>query len=125
MCQKHFGSFFSALVAVKGDIEWTREQPRYFRSSANIERGFCALCGTPMAFRSPDGIEIAVGTFDDPSDLKPQVQVFYGERLPWVETVFDIPVRDGSKDAAAQDGIVSLQHPDHDTEKESVTRNRN
>lgn len=31
MCQKQFGSFFSALVtAPKDGVEWTRDEPSYF-----------------------------------------------------------------------------------------------
>lgn len=115
MCQKHFGGPFSVLVIVPDGVDWTRESPSFFQSSVNIERGFCARCGTPLFFRSPDGIELAVGAFDDRSDLAPQVQVHHADRLPWVDTLFNLPVRDASKDAAQQEGIISFQHPDHDT----------
>jgi len=114
MCQKHFGSLFSVLVAVKGHIEWTRGQLSYFRSSATVRRGFCQNCGTPMAFHSEDGIEIAVATFDEPSTFKPEIQVFYAERIPWVETIFNAPVRDLAKDDEASRAVISLQHPDHE-----------
>lgn len=115
MCQKHFGSLFSVLVAVPGGLEWTREEPSWFESSVNIERGFCRRCGTPMAYRTPDGPELAVGTFDDRADLTPQIQVNYGSRIPWVEQIFDTPRRDEADDFARQEAIISFQHPDHET----------
>ena len=56
MCQKQFGGFFSALVtAPKDGVEWTRDEPSYFQSSVNIDRGFCSNCGTPMTYRVRDG----------------------------------------------------------------------
>jgi hypothetical protein len=116
MCQKQFGGFFSALVTAPDEgLEWTRGEPSYFQSSINIERGFCRDCGTPMIYRHPGGLELAIGTFDDRSDLAPQVQVNYGARNPWVETIFDQPVLTDPDFYARQEAIISFQHPDHDT----------
>ncbi|MBX5216971.1 MULTISPECIES: GFA family protein [unclassified Rhizobium] len=116
MCQKQFGGFFSALVtAPEEGMEWTRGEPSYFQSSVNIDRGFCSNCGTPMTYRHPGGLELAIGTFDDRSDLAPQIQVNYEARLPWVEEIFDAPVYKDPDFYARQEAIISFQHPDHDT----------
>ena len=85
MCQKQFGGFFGPLVTAKGETEWTREEPTYFQSSINIARGFCKQCGTPLTYKHPGGLEIAIGAFDDRSDLAPQIQVNFSARLPWVD----------------------------------------
>ncbi|ANP84902.1 GFA family protein [Rhizobium leguminosarum] len=117
MCQKQFGGFFSALVtAPEEGMEWTRGEPSYFQSSVNIERGFCNNCGTPMTYRHPGGLELAIGTFDDRSDLAPLIQVNYEARLPWVEKIFEAPVLKDQDFYARQEAIISFQHPDHDTE---------
>lgn len=116
MCQKQFGGFFGPLVTAKGETEWTREEPTYFQSSINIARGFCQRCGTPLTYKHPGGLEIAIGAFDDRSDLAPQVQVNYGSRLPWVETIFAAPVHDDPDYYSQQEKIISFQHPDHETE---------
>ena len=116
MCQKAFGGFFGPLVtAPEGGVEWTREEPSYFQSSVNISRGFCASCGTPLTYRHPGGLEIAIGAFDDRSDLAPQIQVNYAARIPWVTTIFEQPVHDDSDYYSRQEQIISFQHPDHDT----------
>ncbi|WP_455872673.1 GFA family protein [Rhizobium yanglingense] len=117
MCQKQFGGFFSALITAPEEaVEWTRGEPSYFQSSINIDRGFCSSCGTPMTYRHPGGLELAIGTFDDRSDLAPQIQVNYDTRLPWVETIFDTPVHGDPDYYARQEQIISFQHPDHDTD---------
>jgi len=117
MCQKQFGGFFSALVTAPEDgIEWTRGEISYFQSSINIERGFCSDCGTPMAYRHPGGLELAIGSFDERDDLQPQVQVNHDARLPWIEKIFDAPVHTDPDFYARQEAIISFQHPDHDTE---------
>ena len=117
MCQKQFGGFFGPLETVpEEDLEWTRGEPSYFQSSINIARGFCRNCGTPLAYKHPGGLELAIGAFDDRSDLAPQIQVNFSARLPWVETIFDQPVHDDPDYYSRQEEIISFQHPDHDTD---------
>jgi len=117
MCQKQFGSFFSALVTAPADgVEWTREKPDYFQSSVNIDRGFCHRCGTPLTYRHPGGLEIAIGAFDDRADLAPRIQVNHAARLPWVDTIFDAPVLADADLYVKQESIISFQHPDHETQ---------
>ncbi len=118
MCQKAFGGFFGPLVtAPDGGVEWTRGEPSYFQSSVNISRGFCNHCGTPLSYRHPGGLELSIGSFDDRSDLEPQIQVNFASRLPWVETIFTRPpVHDDPDYYSRQEKIISFQHPDHDTE---------
>ena len=116
MCQKQFGGLFSALVTAPDEgMEWTRGEPSYFQSSVNIERGFCKNCGTPMTYRHPGGLELAIGTFDDRSDLAPQIQVNYDARIPWVDTIFDQRIHKEPDFYARQEAIISFQHPDYDT----------
>lgn len=116
MCQKQFGSFFGAFViAPKDGVEWIREEPSYFRSSVNVERGFCQHCGTPMTYRSPDNLEITIGAFDDRSDLAPTIQVNHTLRLPWVDSIFEAPAHENPDYYARQEQIISFQHPDEET----------
>jgi len=117
MCQKQFGSFFSAFVTAPDDgLEWTRGEPTYFQSSVNIDRGFCKNCGTPLTYRHPGGLEIAIGAFDKRDDLAPQIQVNHAYRLPWVETIFEKPIHQDPDFYSRQEQIISFQHPDHDTD---------
>jgi hypothetical protein len=54
-------------------LEWQRE-PDWYTSSPIARRGFCSACGTPLAFDFLDpgkDIDLTVGSFDDPSPLKP------------------------------------------------------
>jgi hypothetical protein len=121
MCQKQFGGFFGAFVtAYEDDLAWTRGEPAYFRSSAEIERGFCARCGTPLTYRHPGGIELSIGSFDHPEALEPEVQVNHAYRLPWIEKIFAKPLHEISD----RGEIVSYQHPDRDTDQWPPARNK-
>ena len=117
MCQKAFGGFFGPLIGTKeGSVEWTRGEPTYFQSSVNIDRGFCQRCGTPLTYRTPVSLDIAIGAFDQPDVLVPKLQLNNAFRIPWVETIFDAPVHEDAGYYARQEQIISFQHPDHDTE---------
>jgi hypothetical protein len=121
MCQKAFGSFYAPLVSVgRAKLAWTRGAPRHFQSSNYVRRGFCAECGTPLTYEAPDGIALAIGAFDDPTTLAPVVQWGIEAKLPYVDTIPDLPGRHTLGDQAATSflhDLVSHQHPDHETDQ--------
>ncbi|KRA65835.1 aldehyde-activating protein [Caulobacter sp. Root655] len=114
MCQKAFAGPFGALVTVSAaDLVWTRGAPAHFQSSDQVRRGFCAACGTPLTFDySPDGVDLAVFAFDDPSKVQPVVQLAVEGRPAWMEHLADMPVR---PPLGPSGPVASRQHPDHDT----------
>lgn len=117
MCQKAFGGFFGPLVTAPANgVEWTHQQPSYFQSSVNIERGFCARCGTPLTYRTPETLDIAIGAFDNRDDLMPKIQVNYQYRLPWIEKLMHAEVLDDPDHYTRQEAIISFQHPDHEVD---------
>jgi hypothetical protein len=120
MCQKAFGGFFGPLVSVKvADLTWTRGEPTRFQSSNKVQRGFCKACGTPLTFEwSADVIDLAIGAFDEPDEILPAVQLGVDRRLPYFEGLAMLPERGvGVADESADYlGVISYQHPDHDTE---------
>lgn len=120
MCQKAMGNAFAPLVTAPG-IRWVRGEPKRFRSSNKVARGFCAECGTPLTYE-PDGfpVELAIATLDRPGDVAPVIQVGLESRLPWCTGLLDLPTRslaESAEAAAFFDGIVSNQHPDEPDER--------
>jgi hypothetical protein len=70
---------------------------RWFRSSEQSERGFCATCGTTMFFRSklaPGEMHVALACADGEIDRAPQAHVFHEARVRWVDTKDDLPTID-------------------------------
>jgi len=129
MCQKAFAAPYGAFVSVElGKLSWTRGEPRRFNSSADVLRGFCAECGTPLTFepaQGGDAIGIAACAFDAPQHLVPQRQIWTESRLEWADDLSRIPARPAEQDAAARaryGDAPSLQHPDHDTDSWPRTR---
>jgi hypothetical protein len=118
MCQKAFGGFFAPLVTAH-QIEWTRGAPSHFQSSDKIRRGFCSACGTPLTYEANDGLEIAIGTLDNPALAAPVAQVNVASRQPFFEDLCSLPqVSDDSRaeNDAWNASLTSFQHPDHETE---------
>jgi hypothetical protein len=118
MCQKAFGNAFAPLITAKG-LVWTRGEPKRFRSSSKVVRGFCTDCGTPLTYE-PDGYspEVAICAFDDPSAIRPTIQVGLEGKLAWCDEIASMPGRAPEEEAKVApffSDIVSHQHPDHDT----------
>lgn len=116
MCQKAFGGFFGPLVEAYG-VQWTGETPSYFSSSQRNRRGFCAKCGTPLSYEFDGGIEIAIGSLDDPEQAPPTFQVNVAYRCSFFPSLCALPVEDEEnrrKNEAWNAGVVSNQHPDRD-----------
>ncbi len=117
MCQKAFGSFFGPLVT-SHDGAWTRGTPKWFQSSNRARRAFCGECGTPLAYETKFGLELAIGAFDEPEKVAPKIQVNVASKLDFVDHLHELPVKDDPEDEWLDfmAGIHSNQHPDHDTE---------
>ena len=124
MCQKAFGAFYAPLVGGKSSsFEFTRGQVAVFHSSDQAERGFCAVCGTPLTFAyvDSDSISVSIGSLDHPEAFPPLDQHGTEARLSWVQALPGLPDRRPTEeeDATTAAFIKSTnhQHPDHDTDR--------
>ncbi len=119
MCQKASGSVGGVFVVGQG-FEVTRGALNHFRSSNKVRRGFCAACGTPMTFEMDSGgVDISIAAFDRAAEIAPDIQYATEDRLPWFTALSSLRTRtpdETAKVAAHYDGIVSYQHPDHETD---------
>lgn len=119
MCQKAFGGYYAPLVSARGaELVWTRGTRKIFQSSNLVARGFCSDCGTPLTYEAPDGIAIAAGAFDDPSQTPPTLQYGLEAKIAFVDHLHALPGTSTDQDVDATPfllELVSYQHPDHDT----------
>jgi hypothetical protein len=120
MCQKASGAHALALVGVKeATLEWTRGALTWFQSSNAARRGFCAGCGTPLAYDAPDGLALSVVAFDEPNLIMPAVAYGVEGKRVWADGLANLPEHhtiDDLHGAPFLATLVSYQHPDHDTE---------
>lgn len=119
MCQKAFGSFYGPLVGGIG-LTWTRGAPTWCKSSNKVRRGFCSACGTPLSYDyGGKSVEVAIGALDNPELAPPAIQVNPAAKLSFVDHLADLPTQQPGENPASDAfmiGIVSHQHPDHDTD---------
>jgi hypothetical protein len=91
-CQKSTGTAFSTVVAVPTAALTVSGSTKRFDdlgdSGQATHRDFCPECGSTVA-QSADvmaGITmIAAGTLDDPSAIKPAMQIYCDSALPWAK----------------------------------------
>jgi hypothetical protein len=129
MCQKAFGSLFAPLVGVRREhLTWTRGTPSYFASSAQVHRGFCKDCGTPLFWEYLQGerVSLSIGSFDEPHLIPILYQLGKESRHPSIITIEGAQILGTTEeeDADQIDGILASnhQHPDHDTDAWEVHR---
>lgn len=114
MCQRAVGNAFAPFVTARG-LRWLAAEPKRFRSSNHVQRGFCAQCGTPLTYERDDAEpEVTIATLDEPSRVPPVIQVGVESRLPWCETLNGLPTLTPEEAQAAAPffaSIVSHQAP--------------
>jgi hypothetical protein len=124
MCQKAVGNVFAALVAAPREaLTWTRGTPARYRSSAHVDRGFCAACGTPLFYEDhgSDRVNLTIGSLDRPDLFPPGAHTGTESRVAWFGTLAALPDGGATEQPGREawwGGIreTSRQHPDHDTE---------
>jgi GNAT superfamily N-acetyltransferase len=93
MCQRAVGAAYVTWASADAAaLRLVQGEPRWWRSSASAERGFCAWCGTSLFFRSSGRqVDITVAAFDEPALLPPTFAIWTTSRLPWVHLDAQLP----------------------------------
>lgn len=99
-CQKTAGSAFSVVVLALATSFSVEGAPATYvdtgDSGGNVERSFCANCGSPIVSRAATMtaqglLAIKASAFDDVTWLKPSVQIYCDSEQPWVSTLATLP----------------------------------
>jgi hypothetical protein len=94
-CRRNSGAAVATFVSFPlSGFTLTKGQLTDYESSPGVTRSFCAKCGSPMTYRShtmPTEIHLFLGSLANPEDFPVQVQVFCGEKLPWLTIDDHIP----------------------------------
>jgi hypothetical protein len=98
-CQHQSGSAYIAAMRVPAaGFRVTRGEPRlYMRTSEagnSVTQAFCGDCGAPLFIRvsvRPDIVGLRVGSLDDPSEFRPEADIFVKSAQPWDHMNPDLP----------------------------------
>ena len=94
-CRRHSGAPVAAFATYASkDVTFEQGALTWYRSSNIARRGFCATCGTVMAWQGDahqDWYDIGVGTFDNARDFTLQDHLWLDSALPWFHIDDDLP----------------------------------
>ena len=94
-CRRAAGAPMMAWAAFsRREFEIVEGKPAEFVSSPGVVRTFCRRCGTSMTLfdeRFAQEIYVAIGSFDEPQAVAPEVHIWRSHRLPWLEIADDLP----------------------------------
>jgi len=96
MCRQATGGPFAVLAWFdRGALSWLGTNPKVRRSSRIAERGFCAVCGTPLFLSYDHRADVAalVGTLERPEDFPPTYHYGVEARLAWADCGSSLPGR--------------------------------
>ena len=94
-CQKRSGSAFAAQVRFPADQVTTAGNANTFAATGDTGTArfhFCPDCGSTVYFENdslPDTIAIALGAFDDPYFVTPNISVWETRQHEWLELAGD------------------------------------
>src|SRR4051812_10072643 len=90
-CQKASGSAFSVVIALPAPAVTVTGDTTTYNSSGDSGQGrhyrFCPKCGSPVTSSieiMPDMLMIRSGSLDDPSWVKPSMEIYCDSKQPWV-----------------------------------------
>jgi hypothetical protein len=94
MCRRWHGAWGVYSSAELAEIALTgTEHIAWYRSSADIERGFCRHCGSKLFWRGMDDadLDIAVGAFEIPTGLKIGKHIWVAFKGDYYDIEDDLP----------------------------------
>jgi hypothetical protein len=80
------GPSLAWAIFAEQDIEIVAGELAIYRSSAGVERGFCARCGTSLTYtraNRPGLFDVTTVSLDDPEACPPTKEIWTEERLSW------------------------------------------
>jgi len=96
-CREAHGAPFVSWVGIAEDrfrLAPGSDQLRWYQSSPQSRRGFCATCGTSLFFAStvcPGEIHVERSAIRSPVDREPQCHVFYDQHASWAVVGDELP----------------------------------
>ena len=88
MCQRCAANLLYSYAEFRSPaFRITRGEPKFYKSSALVERGFCANCGTQVCDRYLKGVDhmfATIGSLDHPEDWPPSIHYGVESQIPWL-----------------------------------------
>ncbi len=96
-CRRQTGHFLAATACADAELTIDGgENIRWFRSSADAQRGFCAICGSGLFWKNQTKpyTSILAGLFDTPNNLVAGSHIFVGDKGCYYQITDGLPQHD-------------------------------
>jgi len=119
-CQKASGApVVAAAFLSREAFRITQGEPKLYRSSPIVERGFCARCGTYLLYRPlipewSDWIIITIASLDHPESLPPERHYGIESHIAWLD------IQDGLPRERYEDDFIEIIADANREEREAV-----
>jgi hypothetical protein len=94
-CRRATGAAFVAWGTVNADqFRILSGDPSAVRTSPEVERTFCAYCGSSLTYSHTlraGELDFTLVSLDDPSALAPGMHIWVQDKLPWVRLDDGLP----------------------------------
>ncbi|MFT4671548.1 MAG: hypothetical protein ACI945_000884 [Pseudohongiellaceae bacterium] len=97
VCQKSTGQPSEITVPIKaGTLIFVKGEPKFYVSSADCQRGFCADCGSRIVAQALDPANdwltnLTVGSLDNSAAVSVECHIFVDTQLPWYQLNESLP----------------------------------
>lgn len=84
---------FTSAQVPRSALTLTGADPKWFRSSAKAERGFCPTCGSVLFWSHDDEDEISfsLGALEDPTGLRLAKHIFSADKGDYYDIADGLP----------------------------------
>lgn len=93
-CRKQSGHYWASTNVAEKDITIDDgDNLRWYQSSEQVRRGFCATCGSALFWKPLDKpvIAVAMGAFDKPSGGKLAIHIYMADKGDYYEIADGLP----------------------------------
>jgi hypothetical protein len=92
MCQKSSGSSFMVWVVFdKENVSVTKGVISKFQSSPELQRGFCANCGSNVSIHTEECFDLPIGALENPDAIEINQHIWAKRALKHVSLDDDLP----------------------------------
>jgi hypothetical protein len=96
-CAKTSGNFAAMTCCASKDLNLLRDETlTWFRSSNEVQRGFCRQCGSNLFWKQAGSSDtyITAGTLDKPTGLKIGAHIFVASKSDFYDITDGLPQKD-------------------------------
>ena len=95
-CRKQTGNFFVGVNVRRSALRvWGEQRLSWFRSSEDVQRGFCSICGSVMFWRPTlagyEWTSVALGCLDGAPDLAVSKHTFVADKGSYYDILDGAP----------------------------------